>query len=91
LNFMVDDPLKATTPFHCLWLNSGYAQTDKLGGRTLLTGHTVTTMDQIRASLRSPKVCLDNGAFTNRPPDYGNLVALNLDRQELICQQWIDY
>lgn len=90
LNFIVNDPLKETAPFQCLWLESGYVQKDKLGGRTLLTGHTVTAMGQIRESLRSPKICLDNGAFTNRTPDYGNLVALNLDSQELICQPWID-
>ncbi len=90
LNFRVADPLKESTPFQCLWLESGSAQKEKLGGRTLLTGHTVTTISQIRGSLRSPRICLDNGAFTNRPPDYGNLVALNLDRQELLYQQWID-
>jgi len=90
LNFIVDDPLKETAPFQCLWLESGYVQKDKLGGRALLTGHTVTTMGQIRKSLMSPKICLDNGAFTNRPPHFGNLVALNLDSQELICQPWID-
>lgn len=90
LNFTVADPLKESTPFQCLWFESGCAQKEKLGGRALLTGHTVRTISQIRGSLRSPRICLDNGAFTNRLPDYGNLVALNLDRQELICQPWID-
>jgi len=90
LNFLVDDPLKKSVPFQCLWLKSGYTQKDKIGGRTLLTGHTVTTIGQIKESLRSPRICLDNGAFTNRLPEYGNLVALNLDSKELICQPWSD-
>jgi len=90
LNFRVDNPLMDSTPFQCLWLESGPPDKTKLGGRPLITGHTVRTMREIGDSLVSPRIYLDNGACTNKHPDYGNLVAMNLDLYKLILQPWID-
>jgi hypothetical protein len=56
----------------------------------VVTGHVVATLAQVRASLKSRRIYLDNGAYKNQPPEYGHLLALNLDRMELICQPWLD-
>jgi serine/threonine protein phosphatase 1 len=90
LNFLADDPMTKSSPFHCLWSEAGSPEKAKLGGRTLVTGHAIRTLDQIGESLGSPQIFLDNGAFTNRKPDYGNLVAMNLDQRKLIVQPWVD-
>jgi len=90
LNFKVGNPLMDSTPFQCLWLESGPPDKAKLGGRPLITGHTIRTMKEIGDSLVSPRIYLDNGACTSKQPDYGNLVAINLDLYKLILQPWRD-
>lgn len=90
LNFSAENPLTDSVPFHCLWSDCGLPDKAGIGGRTLITGHTVRTLGQIGDSLSSPRICLDNGAFTKRQPEYGNLVALNLDSRKLIVQPWVD-
>jgi serine/threonine protein phosphatase 1 len=64
----------------------------KIGGRTLVTGHTTQTLDAITKSLTTKHILTDNGCclgfgFTEGK---GNLVAVNLDTRELIVQPNID-
>ena len=73
-----------------LWARNRIVDKRKLGGRTLVTGHVIDSLDVIRDSLNIDNIRLDNGAFTNQQPDRGNLVALNLDTKELIVQPWLD-
>ncbi len=91
LRMDVDDPLTGTSESEMMWgeLDTAYAW--KLGGRKLVTGHMVKTIRQIKESLLTDHIYLDNGAFTGgRLPDMGNLVALNLDTQEITLQEWLD-
>lgn len=90
LNMDVADPLRDTDPLDMLWDGSQLVDTGKLGGRKLVTGHVIDSLQEIRDSLHTGHIRLDNGAFTNRQPDWGNLVALNLDTSELVIQPWID-
>lgn len=85
-----DDPLTQTDPEIMLWGNGPFPVKVEIPGRTIISGHKLRTVDQIRASLATPYVQLDNGAFTNQLPDYGNLVALNLETMELTLQPWLD-
>ena len=71
-----------------VWICSKF--TKKLGGRKLVTGHTIRPLPLIEVSLLSNRIYLDNGACTNMLPDLGNLVALNIDTLELTIQPWLD-
>lgn len=90
LNMSVDDPVRDSDVIEMLWSRNSTVDTGRLGGRQLVTGHTIETMDVIRGSLCSGHIRLDNGAFTQMQPEMGNLVALNLDTKELIIQPWCD-
>jgi len=90
LNMSADDPLTESSPVAMMWGGVGPFATDKLRGRTLVTGHRVHSLPLIKVSLLTNHFQLDNGAFTNMRPDLGNLVALNLDSLELVIQPWCD-
>jgi serine/threonine protein phosphatase 1 len=90
LDMMTDDPLRDTDPLYLLWNTSRQVDRGKVGGRKLVTGHVIDCLDDIRVSLHTGNIRLDNGAFTNLQPDMGNLVALNFDTGDLIVQPWYD-
>jgi hypothetical protein len=84
------DPIIQTSDFDRLWTASQSVDSNKLGGRSLVVGHRIHTLEGIRASLKTNYIRLDNGAFTNKRPGCGNLVALNLDAMTLTAQPWLD-
>ncbi len=90
LSMNVDDPVHDSDVIDMLWSRNSTVDIRKLGGRQLVTGHSIETLQAIRESLCTGHICLDNGAFTRRQPEMGNLVALNLDTKELIVQPWCD-
>jgi hypothetical protein len=85
-----DDPVTESSPETMLWGSNGEFGKDKLQGRTLVTGHNIHTVEEIKASLKTNHINLDNGAFSNGLPDHGNLVAFNMDTKELALQPWLD-
>jgi serine/threonine protein phosphatase 1 len=90
LAYDASDPIAESQPHHMLWQESGVPDRHRLGGRIVVTGHYIRSIEEIRASLNSERIYLDNGAFTANLPEFGNLVALNLDAKELIIQPWLD-
>lgn len=90
LAFDAPDPIADSEPYQMLWKERGTPDRRKLGGRVVVTGHHIKSLRTIRRSLQSDRIYLDNGAFTNNSPGYGNLVAINLDTRELILQPWLD-
>ena len=86
LNFRTADPILDTSPQDMLWERDHRVAPEKLGGRTVLCGHVITPLFEIRASLDQPIICLDNGCFYKGHMSYGNLVALNLATRELLVQ-----
>ena len=90
LDMATADPVTESSTITMLWGGSGQFGGDRLQGRTLVTGHHIRPLPLIELSLLTNHYQLDNGAFTNMPPDLGNLVALNLDSRELIVQPWCD-
>lgn len=84
LHFSLSDPIKETPEFFMLWEREYRVEPDKLGGRTLLCGHTKTLLFEIRASLQKPVICLDNGCWSKGEIGYGSLVALDLDTRKLL-------
>lgn len=90
LDFATGDPLRDTSPERMLWARSRGGEPKNIAGRTLICGHTVTPLDEIRATLHSRAICLDNGCFARGKAGYGCLVAMNLDSRELLLQENID-
>ena len=90
LDMATDDPLTESSPVTMVWGGAPPFGRDRLQGRTLVTGHKIYPLPLIEVSLLTNHFQLDNGAFTTMQPDYGNLVALNLETRELIIQPWCD-
>lgn len=91
LDFDADEPLRETTPHVMLWDRSRGVEPRNIGGRTLVCGHNVTPLLQIRESLATRFIHLDNGCFARGEAGSGNLVALNLDTRQLLVQENIEY
>jgi len=90
LDMSLDDPITQTPALGMLWGEVFSSSPKKIGGRKLVTGHTIRPIPLIEISMMTSRIYLDNGAFTNQRPDLGNLVALNLDAMELTLQPWLD-
>ena len=90
LDMDTEDPLTQSSPTVMQWGEINAVDSKKLGGRKLVTGHTIRPLPLIEVSLLSNRIYLDNGACTNMLPDLGNLVALNIDTLELTIQPWLD-
>ncbi|TPE45517.1 metallophosphoesterase family protein [Pontibacter mangrovi] len=65
---------------------------ERLGNKKLLHGHTPTPLHAIKKAVthKSQKLNLDAGCVYYKNAAYGNLVALDLDAQELFVQPNID-
>ncbi|GLI36864.1 hypothetical protein KI811_17825 [Geobacter hydrogenophilus] len=79
-----DCSIAETSSYDLLWARDYRVDPAKLGGRTLVTGHSRTPLFAIRNSLQSRHVNLDNGCFSKGELGEGALVALDLDIRELI-------
>lgn len=90
LDFQANDPLKDTPSQFMLWERDYKVDSAKIGGRTLITGHTVMPLFAIRESLFTHHVMLDNGCYDKGEMTCGSLVALNLDTRELLVQENIE-
>jgi serine/threonine protein phosphatase 1 len=90
LDMAVNDPITESSPLAMTWGEAGGIDAARLGGRRLVTGHHPWPLSLIELSLQSDHLMLDNGAFTGNLPEYGNLVALNLDTMVLTLQPWLD-
>jgi hypothetical protein len=73
------DPINQTSCNSMLWEEPESVDSYKIGGRSLVVGHKIKTLDEIYASLKTSYIHLDNGAFTNQQPEQGNLLAVNLE------------
>jgi serine/threonine protein phosphatase 1 len=87
LDFETDDPLLETSALTMLWDRNLHPEPRNIGGRTLVCGHNVTPFPEIKASLATQVIHLDNGCFSRGNMDYGGLMALNLDTRQLLVQK----
>jgi serine/threonine protein phosphatase 1 len=90
LDMEAADPLTGSSALAMTWGETRGIDAARLCGRRLITGHHPVPLPLIRMSLQSSHIYLDNGAFTGMQPEYGHLVALNLDTRELTLQPWLD-
>lgn len=90
LNFAAD-PLTAFDEM--LFLREMDYRPERIGNRKVIHGHTPTNMANIVAALqhRLPVINLDNGCvYTDKRPQRGQLISLELDTYELVLQKNID-
>lgn len=74
-----------------LWSRSPKVTPSRIGGRTLVTGHTPQTIDTIRMSLSTKHIRIDNGNYLGeRFKGKGSLVMVDLNGREVISQKNID-
>lgn len=90
LDFRLSDPLRDTSPQDLLWIRDFRVDPTKLDGRILVTGHCVIPLFEIRASLGTHHIKLDNGCYDRGEICCGSLVALNLDTRELLVQRNVE-
>lgn len=83
LNFRKENPLYETSDDDLLWARDYRVIPSKLAGRTLISGHTVTPLFEIRDSIGTRHIRLDNGCYDRDHIGYGALVAIDLDSTEL--------
>jgi serine/threonine protein phosphatase 1 len=89
LNFSADNPLEDKESM--VWIRDNFVDTNKIGGRKLVCGHTPTPIDLIIKSLQSDKIMLDGGCvYYGRHPGLGYLVALELNSMQLFFHRNID-
>jgi serine/threonine protein phosphatase 1 len=89
LDFSRNDPL--TTDRHdMLWRRDTRVDPGKIGGRVLVCGHSIKTQAEIRASVGSPQIWLDNGCVYPSAPGEGALAAIELVSGRLYFQDNID-
>jgi serine/threonine protein phosphatase 1 len=91
LDMTKDDPVNETESDQMLWGEaSGLKAKNNLQGFTLVTGHKVRTMTEIRKSLTTRHYQLDNGGYCDLHESLGAIVALNFETMELTRQPWLD-
>jgi serine/threonine protein phosphatase 1 len=88
LNFEPSSPFEDTTAM--LWTRSPYVDSQRIGGRRLICGHTPVSRSQLEASLESSKIMLDNGCVFGRKPGFGSLAALELGSMTVYYQDNIE-
>lgn len=87
LDFRKDDPINESSPHDLLRSRDYRVDAAKLGGRTLVTGHSRSPLFAIRESLQTCHINLDNGCYSKGELGQGALVALNLDTRELVVMK----
>lgn len=88
LNFCFKDPLSQKGRESMLWQRSAVVDRRKIGGRKVVSGHTIQQIDQIIGSIPTSHIRLDNGCFTaGMYAGMGSLVALELETGVLHVQE----
>jgi serine/threonine protein phosphatase 1 len=89
LNTKIDDPF--SDYYSMLWTRAEKINKKKIGNRKLIVGHTPKSLQNIKESLKKNIIYLDGGCvYKDYNPNFGNLVALEINSMELFIQKYID-
>ena len=88
LNFTIKKPLSDREAM--LWSRDRNVVTELIGGKKVIGGHTPVDKDEIRRSLETDHILLDNGCVYKGRAGLGYLTALELNSMSLIFQENID-
>ena len=87
LNCNIDDPFSDTRSM--LWLRDYQILPEKTGNRKIIHGHVPVNLQFIDLSIRNNYynfIDLDNGPYIKGKEGYGNLVALELTKMDMVIQ-----
>lgn len=99
LNTYLTDPINKTDDYDLTWIRDVDFNYDKnlLGGRTIISGHTITSKQeiiQLNEEFKS-QIIIDNGCFLAKNntygPNYGSLCSFCLDSRTLHFTPCIDF
>lgn len=85
LNFNRVDPFEDRDAM--LWIRGFVTDSDKIGGRTIIHGHTPEPLDVILHQKREDILNIDAGCVYKHKEAFGHLVAFNLTDSEWIVQK----
>ena len=91
LNFKNENPYEDQRAM--LWLRDYEIKPDKIGGRRIIHGHVPVNMELITMAVKNriyKFIDLDNGPYLSGKDGFGNLVALELNRMEMVIQYNMD-
>jgi serine/threonine protein phosphatase 1 len=88
LNFQPDDPFSDQEAM--LWTRSRHVNTERIGRKKIIAGHTPVSRETIKRSITSEMIPLDNGCVYALTEELGTLAALDLDTLSLYFQKNID-
>lgn len=91
LNFALENPFEDTNSM--MWAKSFEVDPQKIGNRKVVHGHVPTMLEDIQTQLHQGKaaISLDNGCVYPKKDGMGNLLALEMSRQELVVQPNTDF
>jgi serine/threonine protein phosphatase 1 len=91
LDFCLEDPFSREGAQAMLWDRYQLSDRDKQKGRTLVVGHTIRHEDEIRRSLKSNIITIDNGCYMGTAFEgRGSLAAIELKSGKLFLQENIE-
>lgn len=88
INLLSSNPFDDT--FYMLWHRPEAADQRKVRGKRVICGHTPHDRQSIQQSLKKDFITLDNGCVYREAPEYGSLIALELESMELTFQHNLD-
>ena len=93
LNFEKKNPLKHKRSM--VWMrNEKVRKKDmvKIGGRSLIVGHTPVSLEKVLSSNKTNKIMLDGGCiYKGRYPGVGYLVAYDIDNDNFFYEENVDF
>ena len=90
LNFKIDNPFNDT--FSMMWLRDFKVDKNKVGGKKVIHGHIPVEMSMIDLLKNNNYdfLPLDNGIYYKNKDGFGNLLAYNIDTNEIVIQHNMD-
>lgn len=90
LNFKINNPFEDTCSM--MWIRDFKVDKNKTGNKKVIHGHVPVEMSLIDLFLNNNYdfISLDNGIYYENKDGFGNLLAFNIDTNEIIIQPNID-
>lgn len=90
LNFKINNPFEDVNSM--MWLRDFKVDMEKTGGKKVIHGHIPVEMSMIELFKNNNYnfLSLDNGIYYTNKDGYGNLLAYNIDTDEIVIQNNMD-
>ncbi|MDR0969766.1 MAG: metallophosphoesterase [Lentimicrobiaceae bacterium] len=91
MNFKIENPFEDT--FSMLWIGDFVVDPKKINGKKIIHGHVPVSLEMIEIIRNSPNyhfISLDNCVYHTNKAGYGNLLAFNIETNEIYIQANVD-